>query len=217
MRTGSLNTTRKATTVSKPGSRTKLAGSTPVKNDNDTHGGTHENGNGFEKGLLAAEETTHPEIEPMGAENHHPESDREHEHLGNGSLEVSYTEEPSDFVDESLVHDCETALASVDQSHVEEPEDSVRSESGGPASDVQVEADAASEPPHEDSVDIVKESKQKWAKDDIADVVGLLESTSFTSKHILQGSDGSVINDSHASGSEKEKERQRIGEIPDEE
>jgi len=71
------------------------------------------------------------------------------------------------------------------------------------------------EPPHEGSLDAPEEPKQEWAKDDIADMVGLLESTSFTSKHILQGSDESVANGSHTPY--LEKERQRIGEIPDEE
>jgi len=70
---------------------------------------------------------------------------------------------------------------------------------------------SSSEPPHEGNLDAPEELKQEWVKDDIADIVGLLESTSFTSTHILEG----VANRSQDSF--LEKERQRIGEIPDEE
>ena len=185
--------------------------------DGDVHQGHHENGNGVE----AAEEALHPEIEQLDTENHEHGSDREDEHLGNGSLEVSYVEEPLDTADDASVHDHEEVVhCPVDQDHVEAPRDPVRSrspESVDPASVLHDEDDATLEPPHEVSVDAVEdeEPKQEGAKDDIADIVGLLESTSFNSKHILQGPDEGVAINSHTPSSDKE--RQRIGEIPDEE
>ena len=187
-----------------------------MREDGDIHQGHHENGNG----VGAAEETLHPEIEQLDTENHEHESDREEEHLGNGSLEVSYIEEPLDTTDDASVHDHEVVHCPVDQVNVETPQDLVSShspESVDPASVSHAEDDAASEPPHEANLDAVEdeEPKQEGVKDDIADIVGLLESTSFTSKHILQESDEGVTNDSHTPGSDKE--RQRIGEIPDEE
>jgi len=96
---------------------------------------------------------------------------------------------------------------------VEEPEEHVRShspESVGPAPDLRPEDDAAPEPLRGVGVGAAGDGE----KDDIADIVGLLESTSFTSKHILQGHDEGAANGSRTPGSDKE--RLRIGEIPDE-
>jgi len=207
-RTGILTTTKKATTASKPNSKTNAAGSTPAK-----HEGCHENGNGVGVGVLATGETLHPETEPSDAENHEHGSDLEHEHLGNGSLEVGYTDEPSETT-EKVAH------SPSDRDHVEEPEELVRShtpESADPDSDPRVEGNITPEPLHEVCADVAEDEKPKQdgVKDDIADIVGLLESTSFTSKHILQGSDEGVVNGSRTPCSDKE--RQRIGEIPDEE
>ena len=158
----------------------------------------------------------------MDAENHEPESDREAEHLGNGSLEASYIEDPLDTsTDDVSSHEHDEVIhCPADQEHVETPQDLVRSRSPESVDPVYAEGDAAIELPHEVTVDVVEdeEQKQEEVKDDIADIVGLLESTSFTSKHILQGSDEGVVNDPqipHTPGSDKE--RQRIGEIPDEE
>lgn len=171
--------------------------------------------------MLATGEALYPEIEPSDAETHEHGSDLEHEHLGNDPLEVGCTDEPSETADEVGTHDREeVAHSSSDRDHVEGPEELVRShspESADPVSDPHVEDNATPEPPHEVHVDAAEdeELKQDGVKDDIADIVGLLESTSFTSKHILQGSDEGVVNGSHIPGSDKE--RQRIGEIPDEE
>lgn len=195
--------------ANKPSSKAKPAGSTLAKDAvmNDACG---ENGNGFGTELSTTVETQQPEIEPSDAENHEPHSDREHEHLGNGSLEASYTEETSEQLS---VHDHEEVVTpSVHQNFVEEPEELVRSHSpasGSPASDLH------SESSHEGGMHVPEEPEQGSANDDIADMVGLLESTSFNSKHILRGSEEGVANDSHSPGSEKD--RQRIGEIPDEE
>jgi hypothetical protein len=112
----------------------------------------------------------------------------------------------------------EAVHSSVDRGFVQEPEELVRPhspESIPPPSDLHADDGASSEPPHEGSLDAAEEPKQEWVKDDIADMVGLLESTSFTSKHILHGSDEGAADDSHTSY--LEKERLRIGEIPDEE
>ena len=188
-----------------------------AKKDGNVHEEHHENGNGVSAGLS---DTGEAGIIPSDAENYEFESDREYEHLGNGALEVSYIEEPSETTDEASAHDHEEAIYSpVDQEHVEKPEELVRShspESIGPASDLQTEDDSAPESPHEVSVVATNDGKleQGQAKDDIADIVGLLESTSFTSKHILQGSDESVTIDLPTPGSDKEV--QRVGEIPDE-
>ena len=179
------------------------------RKDGDVEEGHHENGNEADVGLLASGDALHHEIVPSDAGNHEHESDPEYEHLENCSLEVGYTEEPSETTDGISVHD-----------HYKEPEELPRShspESIDPASDLSIEGDAGPEPLHEVSGDAVddEELKQGREKDDIADIVGLLESTSFTSKHILQGSDEGAVNDSLTPG--LDKERQRIGEIPDEE
>lgn len=168
---------------------------TSAQKDVDAHGESRENGNGIEAGLLTTEQTPHPETKPLGAENHESEPEVWHEHFGNGSLEASYTEEPSEDLDESRAygHD-DLSYSSVDQDHVEEPEELVRSHS----------PESGAEGPTQESAD-----------GDIADIVGLLESTSFTSKHILHGSDEGVANPLLTPS--PEKERQKIGEIPDEE
>jgi hypothetical protein len=220
-RTGTLTAVKKTTTTSKSGGETKTPDPTtakdPARKDGDVHRGHHANGNGVE----FAEEALHPEIGQLDAGVHEHESDREDEHLGNGSLEVRYIEESLDTADDASVHDHEEVVHSpVDREHAETPRDLVRSRSPeliDPASVLHAEDDATPEPPHEVGVDTVEgeESRQEGMKDEIADIVGLLESTSFTSKHILQGSDEGVSNGSHTSGSDKE--RLRIGEIPDEE
>lgn len=211
-KTGALTTAKKT----KPPAPT--TGEDSASKYGNVRQGQHENGNGVE----AAEETLHPEIDQLDAENHEPGSDREAEHLGNGSLEVSYIEEPLDAsTDDVGLHDHEEVVhCPTDQEHVETPQDLIRSpppESVDPVPVLRAEDDAAIELPHEVSVDVVEdeEQKQEEVKDDIADIVGLLESTSFTSKHILQGSDEGVVTDLHSPG--PDKERQRIGEIPDEE
>lgn len=172
----------------------------------------HENGNG----LGAIEGTLHPETELLGVENHERESDPEDEHLGNGSLEASHTEESLETTD-VVVRDHEVLYSPADQGQAETPEDVVCSRSPepvDPASDLHTEEDATHEPLHEVSAKD-EESKQEGAKDDIAVIVGLLESTSFTSKHILQGPDEAATNDLLTPISDKD--RLRIGEIPDEE
>ena len=208
--------------MAKP-SRTKPAGpaqtETSAQKDVDAHGESHENGNGLEAGLLATEETPHLETKPSGADNSEHEPDGWHEHFGNGSHETSYTEEPSENLDESRAygHD-DLAHSSADQDHVEEPEELIRShspESGDPTPDLHVEVDSTSEPLQEGAMGGAEGPTQGLANDDIADMVGLLESTSFTSKHILHGPDEGVANAPLTPISEKE--RQRIGEIPDEE
>ena len=217
-RTGTLNTNKKTTTTNKPGGKTKPAGSTPIKTSNKKDGDPHENGNenGLGEALSTTGETLHPETEPSDAGNNDLESDCGHEHFGNGSFEASYTEEPSGTTDGTSGHDHEEAVdSSVDRDFVEEPEELVRShspESGDPPSNLHADDGASPELPHEGaSLDAPEQSKQELVRDDIADMVGLLESTSFTSKHIYQGSDEAVANDLHT------KERQGIGEIPDEE
>ena len=141
-------------------------------------------------------------------ETHEQESDYEYGHLGNGSLEESYTEEPTETTEEVSLHDYEEAIHSqTDQVHVEEPEELVRPHS--PEFLDHTEGDVL---PRAASSE---EREQEQAKDDIADIVGLLESTSFSSKHILQGSDEGVTPDSRTPGSDTE--RRGIGEIPDEE
>lgn len=191
----------------KPASPTQTE--TSAQKDADAHGEGRENGNGLETGLLTAEETPHPETKPLGAENHTSETDVWHEHFGNDSLEASYTEEPSENLDESRTYGHDgLAHSPVDQDHVEEPEELIRShspESGDPALDLRAEG----------AVDGAEEPTQELTNDDIAGMVGLLESTSFTSKHILHGSDEGVANAPPTPSSEKE--RQKIGEIPDEE
>jgi len=150
---------------------------------------------------LATGEALHPESVLSDAETHEPESDCEHGHLGNGSLETSYTEELPESTEEASLH------YQADQEHGEEPEDLVRSHSLE-----SVEDDAVPEHPHGAAGS--EEPEQEQAKDEIADIVGLLESTSFSSKHILQGSEeGVVVSDSRTPGSDNER---RIGEIPDE-
>ena len=216
-----MTTGKKTTTASKSGGKTKAPGPTTGKDsarkDGDVHQGHHENGNG----VGAAEEILHPEIQQLNEESYAHESDREDEYMGNGSFEVSYVEEPLDTRDDASVHDHKEIIhCPVHQEHAETPRDLVRSRSPEfiePALVLHAEDDVAPGPPHEVSADAVEdeEPKQEEVKDDIADIVGLLETTSFTSKHILQGSDESVVNDPHTPGSDKE--RQRIGEIPDEE
>ena len=175
----------------------------------------HENGNGPQDWLPTTGEAPHPETVPSDTPNHDLESDCGHEHFGNGSFEASYSEEPSESADGTSRHDHEEAVhSSVDRDFVEEPEDLVRShspESGDPPSDLHADDSATFEPPHEGSPDAPEELKREWVKDDIADIVGLLESTSYTSKRILQDSDEGMTSES------SEKERLRIGEIPDEE
>lgn len=181
--------------------------------DDDVHQGHYENGNGLE----AAEGTLHPVFEPLDVENHEHESDREDEHLGNGSLEASHTSESLETTDGASARDQEEAIYSpVNQDQVETPEDAARSpEPVDPASDLHADY-ANPEPPYKVSAIATEDEEPKQvAKDDIADIVGLLESTSFTSKHILQGPDEGVANSLPTPGSDKE--RQRIGEIPDEE
>ncbi|KAF9649235.1 hypothetical protein BDM02DRAFT_1931491 [Thelephora ganbajun] len=224
-RTGTLTTAKKTTTISNPGGKTKAAGSTLAKNSTKKNGDIHEehpeSESGVGVGLSATGEILHPEIEPSDTEDHEHGSDREHEYLGNGSPEVSYTDEHSGTTDEAGgTQDHKVVQSFVDQDHVEEPEELVRSrspESDDPASDLHAEDDVTPELPHEVSVCAAEdeELKQERTKDDIADIVGLLESTSFTSKHILQGSEEGVASNPHTPGSDKE--RQRIGEIPDEE
>ena len=154
------------------------------------------------------------EIEPSDAAgNHDLQSDHGHEHFGHGSFEASYTEEPSEAIEEISVQE-EVVRSSVE---VEEPEELVRShspESGDTPLNPHADDGTTSEPPPEGGLDNLEELKQELVNDDIADIVGLLESTSFTSKRILQESDEGVASDSYTSHSEKE--RQRIGEIPDE-
>lgn len=191
--------------MAKP-SKTNPASPTLTETSAQKDGESRENGNGLEAGLLTTEETPHSETKPSGAENHESEPEVWHEHFGNGSLEASYTEEPSEDLDEphAYGHDG-LAHSSVDQDHVEEPEELVRShspESADPALDLH-------------AVDGAEGSTPESANDDIAGMVGLLESTSFTSKHILHGSDEGVANAPLTPSSEKE--RQKIGEIPDEE
>lgn len=210
-RTGTLTATKETTTTSQSGGRTKAPSSATGKDsaskDGDVHQEHHENGNGVE----VVEETSHPEIGPFDAESH------EDEYLGNGSLDASYTEESLDTMDDASAHDHEEVVYSpVDQSQEGTPEDLVRSfESVDPtASILHAEDNATSETLDEVGADTV-EPNQEGVKDYIADMVGLLESTSFTSKHILQGPDEGISSDLHPLGSDKE--RQRIGEIPDEE
>lgn len=172
-----------------------------MRKDDNAHQGHHENGNGV------AEEILHPAIDLLDAENHEHGSDPEGEHLENGSLEASYTEEPLETSDGASAHGHEEA----DEEQVETPGDLVRSPSPepvGPTPGLHVEDDATSESLHEVNVDTAEDAEpnQEGVKDDIADIVGLLESTSFTSKHILQGSDEAVAIESHTPG-----------EIPDEE
>lgn len=148
--------------------------------------------------------TLHPETESLGAE------DDEGEHLGNGSLEVSYVEDSMDMADGASAHD----LVGLDR--VGASEDFVRSRSPEPTLTLHDEDDATPELSLEASIDTIEGGqKLEGAKDDIADIVGLLESTSFTSKHILQGPDEGIVIDPRTPGSDKEG--QRIGEIPDEE
>ena len=156
--------------------------------------------NGVGAGLLAAGEALHPESVLSDAETHEPESDCEHGYLGNGSLETSYTEELPEEASLSF---------QADQEHVKEPEELVNSHS--PKSVDRVEDDDVPEHPR----DAAGSEEQEQAKDEIADIVGLLESTSFSSKHILQGSDeGVIVSESRTPGSDNE--RRGIGEIPDE-
>lgn len=198
--------------MAKP-SRTKSTGSTQTETsaqkDVDTRGESREDGNGLEAEPLTTEETTHLETIHSGAEGHNPGLGVLHDHFGNGSFEASYTEEPSENLDESHAYDHDgPAHSSVDQDHVEEPEEPIRSyspESGNPTPDLHPGG----------VVDGAEGLTRGPANDDIADMVGLLESTSFTSKHILQGSNEGVANPPLTPVSEKE--RQRIGEIPDEE
>lgn len=172
-----------------------------MKKDDKVHAEHHENGNGVGEGLLATRQVLHPESVPSDAESHEPESDHEHEQLRNGSLE------PGEPGDEVSLYDHEV----VNQGHVEEPE-LVGSHSPEPVDpDHHAEGAATPEVSYEDSTHVAGDEGQ--AKDEIADIVGLLESTSFTSKHILQGSDEGVVNDLGAPVSDKE----RVGEIPDEE
>ena len=168
-----------------------------VKKDGGVLGEHHGNGNGVEPGLLVTGEALH--LETSDAETHEHGSDCEHEHLGNSSLETSYVEESLETTEEASLEVTPTG-----QEHVEEPEEIVRPHS--PEFIDRTEEGAASG----------EELEQGQAKDvEIADIVGLLESTSFTSKHILQGSDGSVTSESRTPGSDNE--RRGIGEIPDEE
>jgi len=206
------------TTIKKNKPPAPTTGEDSVRKDGDVRQGHHENGNGVE----AAEETLRPEIDQLDVENHEPKSDRKAEHLGNGSLEVSYIEEPLDAsTDDVSLHDHKQVIhCPTDQEHVETLQDPIRSpppETVDPVPVLRAEDDTAIELPHEVSVDVVEdeEQKQEEVKDDIVDIVGLLESTRFTSKHILQGSDEGVVTDLHSLG--PDKERQRIGEIPDEE
>lgn len=167
--------------------------------------------------MSTAAEAPHLETEPSDTGD--LESNCEHHHLGNGSFEASYTEERSEAADETSGHDHDEAIhSSVDRDFVEEPEELVRSnspESSDPPSHPHADDGATFEPPLEGSLDSPDELKQERVKDDIADIVGLLEFTSFTSKRILHESEEGVANDSGTSY--LEKERQRIGEIPDEE
>jgi len=200
--------------TSKPDSKTKIAGSvdSSAKKDGGALGEHHGNGNGVEAGLLATAEALHLEAVLSDTETHEQESDYEHGHLENGSLEASYTEEPQETTEEASLHDHEDVIHSPpDQEHVEEPEELVRSHS--PGSTDHTEDDAVPELPHDAAGS--EESEQEQGKDEIADIVGLLESTSFTSKHILQGSNEGVATDSRTPGSDTE--RRGIGEIPDEE
>ena len=205
------------TTIKKTKPPAPTTGEDSARKDGDVRQGHHENGNGVE----AAEETLHPEINQLDAENHEPKSDREAEHLGNGSLEVSYIEEPLDAsTDDVSLHDHEVIHCPTDQEHVETPQDPIRSPLLNPLTPFRysvLRTTPLSNSPHEVSVDVVEdeEQKQEEVKDDIADIVGLLKSTSFTSKRILQGSDEGVVTDLHSLG--PDKERKRIGEIPDEE
>ena len=185
-----------------------------MKEDGYAHEERHENGNGLEAGVPTDEEVSIPEVEPLGGDHHEPESDCQHEHFENGSLEVSYTEEPSETVDESRTYDLRVVAR---QHYVEDLEAFVHSHSPEPGDltlGLTVEDDATSEPTHESSTDTNRGPNQGSPNNDIADMVGLLESTSFSSKHILQGSDDSVASDSHVSV--PEKECHKIGEIPDE-
>jgi len=217
-KTGTLNTGRKSTTISNLGSKTKSANSTSakasVKEDGDAREESHENGNGLKMGMPTDEEVSLPEVEPLDGEHHEPEPDCQHEHFENGSLEVSYIEEPSETVDESRTFD----LGEVARQHyVEDLEAFVHSHSPEPGdltSYLPVQGAATSEPAHDSNTDTNGGPNQGSPDDDIADMVGLLESTSFSSKHIFQGSDDSVASDSHVSVLEKEPHK--IGEIPDE-
>jgi len=202
-RTGALTTAKKTTTTVKPGNNTTAAGSTPVKDSVKKGGDVLGNGNGAGAGLIATEEALYPETIPPDAETNEGESDHEHEHLGNGSLEVSYT---SETTDEAGAHDLEeVAHFPIDQ----EPARSHSSESVDPASDLRVE----DESPHKVTVDAAEDEEPKRRiKDDMAAIVGLLETTSFTSKHILQDPEAVVAISPRTPGSDK-----RIGEIPDEE
>ena len=174
-----------------------------VKKGGDVHG----NGNGVGAGLIATEEALYPETIPSDAETNEGESDHEHEHLGNGSLEVSYT---SETTDEAGAHDHEeVAHSPVDQ----EPARSHSPESVDPASDLRVEGGTASESSRRVTMDAAEDEEPKRRiKDDMAAIVGLLETTSFTSKHILQDPEAVVAISPRTPGSDK-----RIGEIPDEE
>lgn len=141
------------------------------------------------------------------------------EHSGNGSLEVSYIEDSMDMAEGASVHDHdEVAHSLISQEWVTAPEDLVGSRSPEPIDPTLTlldEEDVTPELSHEVSIDTVEEEpKLEGAKDDIADIVGLLESTSFSSKHILRGHEGIDANPRTPS---LDKEGQRIGEIPDEE
>ena len=201
MRAGTLTASKKTTPTSKPDRKIKATGPGKVsaKEDGGALGEHHRNG--VEGVLLAAGEDLHHESVQSDAETHEPESDCEHGHLGNGSLETSYTEELPETTEDASLH------YQADQEHVEEPEEITRSNSSESVQD-----DAVPEHPH--GIAGGEELEQEQAKDEIADIVGLLESTSFSSKHILQGSDeGVVVSDSRTPGSDNER---RIGEIPDE-
>lgn len=163
-----------------------------------------------ENGYDAVEVALHPETESLGVEDHE---------LGNDSLEVSYVEDSMEMAEVASAHDHEEVPHSlVSQEWVEAPEDLVGFRSPEPVDPtltLRDEDDVTPELSHEVSIDTVEEEpKPEGAKDDIADIVGLLESTSFTSKHILQGHEGIATNPRTPG---LDKEGQRIGEIPDEE
>lgn len=164
---------------------------TSAKGDGGALG--EQNGNG-----LAAGEALNLESVLSDTETHEPGSDCEHGHLGNGSLENSYTEE--------LLEEASLSYQA-DQEHVEEPEELARSRS--PESVDHAEDDSVPDHSH----DAAGSEDQEQAKDEIADIVGLLESTSFSSKHILSD-EGVATSESRTPGSDNE--RRGIGEIPDE-
>ncbi|KAF9778940.1 hypothetical protein BJ322DRAFT_1113816 [Thelephora terrestris] len=213
-RTGTLITGRKSTVISKPKPASPTSGKNSMKEDGEAHEESHENGNGLVAEVPIDQEALHHDVELSDAEPHHPGPDCQHEHFANGSLEVSWTEEPSEIVNEIRVHN---PGGVAHQHYVEDLQEFVHShssESGDATSDLHVEDDPVSEPAHERSLDADQGTEQELANDDIAHMVGLLETTSFSSKHILQGSDESVASNSHIPG--LEKECQKIGEIPDE-